>query len=348
MTNEDLAPGPDMAAETWRAGRDRSRGGRWALALIPLLTLAFVLYAVRLPYFVIGPGPAEDVEPLIHVSGTTTYPSQGHLLLTSVTEQQANAYDLLAAWIDPASVVKSEREILGPGVTQQQEVQIARSEMDTSKIDASIVALTGYAGYPKKHGRGALVEAVFPGTPADGKLSAGDVIVSIDGQPVRSSDDVGKLITAAGSGRAMKFSVDGRPGGRTTVAVVARFDAKLKRPIVGISTVPSFPFSLTIDSGDIGGPSAGLMWTLGLIDLLTPGDLTGGRKIAGTGVIGPDGKVYPIGGVQEKVVAAQRAGAVLFFSPRGNAADARSVAHGITVVAVGTYKDALNYLQTHP
>src|SRR5437016_2828361 len=131
MTDDTLRTRPD-ATPLEVAGPARPRRGRrlkW-LVVVPVLVAAFVLYTVRLPYFVIGPGPAESVEPLIHVSGTTTYPSKGHLLLTSVTEQEANAYDLLAAWIDPASVVKSEREILGPGVTQQQEVQIARSERD--------------------------------------------------------------------------------------------------------------------------------------------------------------------------------------------------------------------------
>ena len=117
--------------------------------------------------------------------------------------------------------------------------------------------------------------------------------------------------------------------------------------MVLLFVLPNFPFPLSISSGDIGGPSAGLMWTLGLIDLLTPGDLTGGRKIAGTGEIGPDGKIYPIGGVQEKVVAAERSGAALFFAPRANASDARSVAHRMTIVTVGTYRDALRYLEQH-
>jgi len=89
------------------------------------------------------------------------------------------------------------------------------------------------------------------------------------------------------------------------------------------------------------------MWTLGLIDLLTPGDLTGGRKIAGTGEIGPDGKVYPIGGVEEKVVAAERSGAVVFFVPKDNAAAARSVAHRMAIVSIGTFADAVRYLQQH-
>jgi Lon-like protease len=337
---------PEVTESRWAIG-GRPAPGKLA-AFLPLVVLAFVLYAVRLPYFVIGPGPAEDVEPLIHVSGTTTYQSRGHLILTSVTEQQANAFDLVAAWLDPTSTVISERDILGPGVTPQQEELIARSEMDTSKIDAAVVALHAYANYPKAHRPGALVEFVVPNSPADRKLFAGDVVTAINGQPVQSVDDFGADIRASGAGRPARMTVAGRPGGTVSVTVVPRWDPKLKRALVGIVAVANFPFDLTIESGNIGGPSAGLMWTLGLIDLLTPGDLTGGRTIAGTGAIGLDGKVYPIGGVEEKVAAAHRRGAAVFFVPVDNAAGARSVADGMAIVAVKTYADAVRYLEAHP
>ena len=115
---------------------------------------------------------------------------------------------------------------------------------------------------------------------------------------------------------------------------------------MGITTVPNFPFPITISSGDIGGPSAGLMWALGLYDLLTPGDLTGGRTIAGTGQIEPDGTIDPIGGVQQKIAAARAAGATVFLLPRRNLADAREVARGLPLVPVDRFQDALAYLQS--
>ena len=345
MSDETVPFGHEPPPAFEVAVSERRRPGLKWLALVPVLLVAFVAYTVRLPYFVIGPGPAVDVEPLIHVRGTQTYASNGHFLLTSVTEHQANAYDLLTAWIDPASSVVPERDILAPGQTQEQEIQVAQSEMDTSKIDAAAVALTAEAGYPGSARPGALIEAVVPGTPADGKLFPGDVTASIDGSRVKDPDARGRLIVAGGAGHPLHMTVNGRPGGAVQVTVTPRFDAKVARPIVGVSSVPNFPFPLTISSGSIGGPSAGLMWTLGLIDLLTPGDLTGGRKIAGTGAIDASGKVYPIGGVQEKVVAAQRSGAVLFFVPHDNAAGARSVAHGMTIVEVASFQDALTYLE---
>ena len=195
--------------------------------------MAFVAYAVRLPYFVIGPGPARDVEPLIHVSGTQTFPSGGHLLLTAVTIRQANAYDLFGAWLDPASSVLPERDILAPGETQEQEAEVARSEMDTSKIDAAIVALSGFANYPAEHGQGALVEAVDPGTPADGNLFAGDVIVAIDGAAVRSPDDLGAKIAAGGAGKGL--CLDGHQTGGGTSTSCWSCDLNVARPSLGFA-----------------------------------------------------------------------------------------------------------------
>jgi PDZ domain-containing protein len=337
----DPATEPSPPAESAPPPRRR---GWWFL--LPILALAYILWFIRLPSFVIEPGPAEDVEPLIHVQQTQVYPSRGHFLLTAVSFYQPNVYQALGAWLSRSESVLPERDLLAPGQTQQQETQVALSQMDQSKIDAAVVALTRYAGYPAKHGMGALIESVGPGTPADGKLFAGDLIAAIDGKPITSSSQVGPPIRAAGAGHPVTFTV--QAGGQTRTVSVAPANVRgVDHPIVGISVVDSFPFPLTINSGDIGGPSAGLMWTLGLIDLITPGDLTEGRTIAGTGTIALDGTVGPIGGIQQKVVAAQRSRATVFFAPAGEAADARSVAHGITIVPVRTYLDALTFLGQH-
>jgi PDZ domain-containing protein len=242
--------------------------------------------------------------------------------------------------------VVPERDFLAPGQTVEQETQQGLSQMDQCKIDAAIVALTKYAGYPKRHGSGALVEYVQPGTPADGKIFPGDLIVEEAGKTVRSADDVGGPIRAAGIGHPVAFTV--KAGGKTRRVIVEPAHIRgIDHPAVGIDVVDNFPFPLTIDSGQIGGPSAGLMWTLGLIDLLTPGDLTHGMRIAGTGTISPDGTVGPIGGIEQKVVAAERTSATVFFAPASEAPAARSVASNIAVVPVRSYADALAYLSQH-
>lgn len=321
----------------------RIRSGK-LVYLLPVVTLLFILSLIRLPYFVLRPGPAQDVETLIHIRQHQTFPSQGHLLLTSVSYYRPNVYQAIGAWLDSTEAVVPEKDVLPPGQTQEQEFQQALSQMDTSKIDAAVVALTRYAGYPEQHGPGLLVEDVFPKTPVEGKIFAGDVITAVDGRSVNDPDQLGSLIQAAGVGHALTFTIEA--GGKTRrVSVAPAKVPGVDHPVIGVSLVNNFPFPLTIDSGNIGGPSAGLMWTLGLADLLTPGDLTGGRTVAGTGEITVEGKVLPIGGVEEKVVAAERAGATIFFVPVKDAAAARSVANRIVLVPVSTYLDAITYLQ---
>lgn len=314
---------------------------------MPIVILVFVLSLVRLPYFVLQPGLAQDVVPLIHVEKHQVYPPNGHLLLTAVQLYQPNVYQALWAWIDKTQSVVPEGDILAPGETQEEEFQRARSQMDTSKIDAAVVALTKYTSYPDQHGQGVLVESVLPGSPADGKLFAGDLIIALEGRPVKDENDLGLHIRAAGVGHPITFRI--MAGGEThDVEVTPVRDPNRQVPIVGVFPVNNFPFPLSIDSGDIGGPSAGLMWTLGLVDVLTPGDLTGGKIIAGTGTIGLDGGVGRIGGISEKVVAAERAGAVVFFAPAGEASEAEAVAgSGIQVVPVTTYLDAIGWLEQH-
>jgi PDZ domain-containing protein len=204
--------------------------------------LALVLSLVRLPYFVESPDVAHDVEPLIHVGGAEVFPSQGHFLLTAVNFRMATAYDVVGNWHQPGVAIVPQRELIAPGQTQEQEVQVAVSQMDTSKIDAAIVALTGFAGYPSAHRPGALVESVVTGTPADGRLFAGDVVEAVDGERVEGPDDVAAKIRAAGAGHPLRFTVRGRPGGTAQVTVTPAKFPDIARPIIGVSMVQNFPF----------------------------------------------------------------------------------------------------------
>lgn len=337
--------------EGWSFGsvdQDQARILPWRkfAFLAPVAIFLFVLSLIRLPYFVLQPGPAQDVVPLIHVKEHQVYPPDGHLLLTAVNLYQPNAYEALWAWLDKTQTVLPEKDILAPGENQEQEFQRALSQMDTSKIDAAVVALTKYANYPAEHGKGVLVESVFPGSPADGKLFAGDLITAIDGTTIEDPDQLGRIIRAAGVGHQLSLDVEAG-GEKHSILVAPAMIEGIDYPVIGIGSVANFPFPLDIDSGQIGGPSAGLMWTLGLIDILTPGDLTGGRTIAGTGTIQLDGTVGPIGGIAEKVVAAERAGAAVFFAPVQDAPGAESVADHIVVVPVKTYLEALTWLEQH-
>jgi len=272
------------------------------------------------------------------------YESQGAFVLTSVAFRQLTALGIVRAWLDPDQSVVSRDVLYAPGESDQQEQQRSISQMDQSKIDAAYVVLRELTRYPKEHGDGVLVESVVPGCAADGELFVGDVIHSIDGEPV---DDIGQArdaIEAAPSGDSVTFdvTVDGEP---ETVSLERAPCGGQSKPLVGISMIESFPFPVTFSSGAIGGPSAGLSWALGFYDLLTPGDLTGGRTIAVTGALGPDGTVYPIGGIEEKVVAAEEAGADVLLLPRQNLAAARAVgSDSIQLEPVASFDEALSAL----
>jgi PDZ domain-containing protein len=316
---------------------------RKLLVVFPLGALAIALWTVRLPYFSQGPGPAKDVEPLIRVSGHQAFPSAGHFILTSVSFVQLNVFETIGAWLDPARSIVSESAFVFPGETQQQASQRAISEMDQSKIDATAFVLSRVAGYPKAHRTGILVESVVAGCPADGRLFPGDRIGWMNGRPILSLQDFQRRLRSIPV--ATPIRLRGTAGGsRFIERVIRRRCGDSKRPLIGISPIPTFPFRVSISSGDIGGPSAGLMWALGLYDLLTPGDLTGGRTIAGTGTISGDGTVGPIGGVRDKVAAAKAAGATTFLVPVGNYAEARGAAGDLKLVPIRTFGQALRYL----
>jgi PDZ domain-containing protein len=248
------------------------------------------------------------------------------------------------AWLDPhLSLVR--RDVLFPGgETGQQEQQRSLSQMDQSKIDAAYVVLSQLEGYPRHHGEGALIEGVVPGCPAEGELFAGDVVEAIDGMFVTSRVQASRTLDRIPADEPITFRV--RAAGETHHIELSREAcAGIDRPLVGIRMVNVFPIGVSISSGDVGGPSAGLMWALGLYDLLTPGDLTGGRIVAGTGTIDTDGNVGPIGGITDKVEAAERAGAGLFLVPRDDMDELRGISTGdMRLVPVNTFDGALEAL----
>jgi PDZ domain-containing protein len=309
------------------------------------LGLAFLAGWVRLPYYSLGPGPAREVQPLIRVSDEQEYPSQGKLIMTTISFRGLSAFGMLVAWLDPHLAVVSRDTLYPPGETVEQETQRALSQMDQSKIDATYVALKRLTDYPKDHGDGALIEFVSPDCPAEGKLFAGDVVQEIDGTPVHSAADASDLLDAAPVADPISFEV--RAGGETHDFTItrARCVPDDNEPRLGIFLVDPFPFGVRISSGDVGGPSAGLMWALGLYDLLTPGDATAGLTIAGTGTIDTRGGVGPIGGIEDKVVAAQRAGATVFLVPADNMEELGDVDTGdMELISVSTFQEALDAL----
>jgi PDZ domain-containing protein len=326
-------------------GRRYHRAMRRALnvaGIVLLLAVSFAAGWVRLPYYALGPGPSRDVLTLIEVDGAPTYPgSSGHLVLTTVRFRQVTPVGGLVAWLDPEQSVIEDDVLFPPGLTPDEEERRATSEMDQSKIDAAFVVLSRLTEYPAEHPRGALIEQVGEGCPADRRLFPGDVIVRIGDETVDSAGEASELIDAVPPGQPIELRV--RAEGEVHAVRIERGRCPgIREPLLGISTIEPFPVEISIESEDVGGPSAGLMWALGLYDLLTEGDLTEGRTIAGTGTIDLEGQVGPIGGILDKVVAAREAGADVLLVPVGNFDELAAADRGaMRVVPVETFDDAL-------
>lgn len=299
---------------------------------------------VEVPYYSIGPAPARSVEPLVQISGHERHPSSGGYLFTAVVLDPLTIPELVWAWIDPALDVVPAIEVVPAGQTFEEQRERNISLMDQSKLNAVAAALRAVTGYPRDRGSGAIVQGVVPGCAADGVLYPGDLIVAVDGRAVDGVRQAARAIEAAPSGARLTFSitVDGAPD---EVTLVREPCGGSEEPLVGISMLDAFPFEVRIDSGEVGGPSAGLMFALSLVELLEPGDLNGGALVAGTGEIGPSGAVLPVGSVRFKVIAAERAGATVFLVPADNLEEARSAGAEIELVPVEDLADAIAYLR---
>lgn len=320
----------------------------WAIALVIvsliLLTAGVIARYVQLPYDSLAPGSARAVNAVIDVKGHATYPPQGKVLYVTVSvRERINPYEALAGWLDPSVDVLPETQIRGtvpPDQYQQENVEA----MADSKTTAEVLALHEIG--VTDLGVGAEVVEAQAGTPAAAVLKANDVIVAIDGKPVANSGDAVTAIQAHAPGDHLKMQIRRDDGAPTDVeAVLAQGDAG--KPLLGVrlSTKIKLPFDINIDSGNVVGPSAGLAYGLELLDLLTPGELTGNSSVAATGELASDGTVGPIGGIAQKTVTVRRAGAKVFLVPKENEAEARAHAgSNLKVIGVGSFDDALKAL----
>jgi len=309
---------------------------------------------VPVPYVILGPGPTLNTlgkdsagRPLITISGHPTYPTDGHLNMVTVSYQgcQGNRFNIftaLVAWLNPHQAVVPESEICPAGQTQKQTQEQDTQEMTSSQETATAAALTElHIPFSTQ------VVVVQPemGFPAYGVLKAGDVITEVNGQPVTSQAGLTKLIYAHPAGSTLTLTIT-RDGQSHQVQVGTRQSGG--HPVMGVQITEEykFPFQVKISVGDIGGPSAGVMFALGIIDKLTKMNLTSGRFIAGTGEIEANGKVDPIGGIQQKMIGARNAGATIFLTPAANCADAKgAVPAGLRLVKVSTLNQAVTYLE---
>ena len=316
------------------------------VAVLALVGLVFGLNLYKLPVVALSPGPMEDVLAQLKVQGSTVYDSKGKLYLTSVgIDDNVRFYEAL---LDMANhdVELLPREVVYPDQQDDREIDRQNAEaMDVSKETATVVALREL-GYDIESS-GVEITDVIAGAPADGRLKPTDRILEVDGRKVHSTEQVRAAIRRHQAGESATFKVE-RIGRTSTVSVqLQQVDGEPRVGVLLRDVFPSLPVKVSIETQNhIGGPSAGLMFTLSIIEKLTEEDLTAGRRIAGTGEIALDGGVGPVGGVAEKLVAVDRMGVKTFLIPEGNCAGVRGrVPKGLRLVKVANVKDALRFLR---
>lgn len=333
----------------------RMRQASFIAALLLALTVLIVAF-LPVPYVKLSPGPmfntvgSVDGIELIKITGTKTYPTTGQLNLTTVNERggpygELTLPEAFTGWISDKDVVLPTSDLFEPGTTKQDAQEENQVDFSSSQSAAISAALT-YLKIPVTSQ--VRVAQVAQGAPANGTLKVGDIITAVNGTKVNKPDQVPPIIKAQKPGATATFEII-RSKTPATVSVV--LGANPKDPTQGYlgilgSTEYHGPFPIEFGLQDVGGPSAGTMFALGIIDKLTPENLSNDQIVAGTGTISPTGAVGAIGGIQQKMYAARDNGAQLFLAPKANCSSVRSsTPEGLNVAAVETLSDAVDVLR---
>ena len=327
------------------------------VAAIALIVLSCVAFLVPVPYVTMKPGPAFDTlgnfegKPMFTFGkDVKTYPTSGSLDFTTVSVTSVDAHvplvDAVRAYFDDDNAVVPKDQIYPEHETAEQSTAESAAQLSGSK-DSSRVAALRAAGYTVT-GRPSIASVVKGGA-AEKLLKAGDVVTAVDGAKVTTPDEVVKSVGTHKPGETVRLAVE-RKGTSLVVPVVTRADPNDKAiPRVGITIGVKYAYPIKINNNvgrSIGGPSAGTMFALAIYDKLTPGSLTGGKKIAGTGEMTPDGTVGPIGGIRQKMAGAERYGATIFLVPAANCSEAADGDDdGLKLVKISTLKDAISSLE---
>lgn len=334
-----------MTRQTWTA----------LVSALAFICLAVLLVVVPVPFVSWTPGGTRDTlgnvgnEPMITVQGVDTYPTTGRLDMTIVAITPADArlslpQALLAYWLPHRDALPRDA-VYAPGKTAEQVENEDADMMETAQDDAVVAALRA-DGRPVTE-----MPAIFSvtvGGPAHKLLLPGDLVVSVDGIPTPDDEAVRKRILSHRVGQKVRFVVIRDTVETEVVVTTVESNVQSDAPVVGITLTTGYRYEpeISFDLGQqIGGPSAGLVFALAIYDKITNGPLLAGRHLAGTGTITPDGDVQAIGGIQEKIAAAQRAGATAFFVPANNCRDLEGVRTSMTLIKVATLDDAIKAVQ---
>ena len=327
------------------------RRPRWAVAVAWALFvgagLALASWNLHLPYYAYSSGPVGDAITSVIVSEAATYDPDGELMMLTVSSQEVNLFEAVVAGFDPDVDLIPREAVRPPDESVEDFVARNRATMDLSRETAITLGLTHLGFQVVTRSDGVLVAELVEGAPAASILQVEDVITAVQGEAVELADQIGPIVSGLQVGDVITLTVQrGSEILDLEVTLTGREDDRAV-PMIGISAIAlnprfEYPFPIDIDAGLVGGPSAGLMYTLAVIELLGPEDLTKGHVVAGTGTIDSAGNVGAIGGVRQKVVAAEAAGAEVMLVPEPNFEEALSARRqDLVLISVATLDEAL-------
>lgn len=331
------------------------------LGTIAILVLATFMVAYQLPYYIYKPGSADPLDSVVEVEEGTS--SEGDMHLVTIRGGQATPFQLLWAQFMPHQEVLPINEVVPEGISQDEYFHAQLQMMESSQQASMVVAYQAADAEIDINYQGVYVVSVLADMPAEGKLKAGDKILAVDGNQIQTSNEIIEYISTKEAGDIVELEIERGEGEETEVLTVdielAPFSEEEEKVGVGVQLVTNRDVEVDppveFASGNIGGPSAGLMFSLEIYDQLMEQDVTKGYKIAGTGEISYEGVVGRIGGIDKKVVAADREGCEIFFAPNEEGADnsnymtavetAEEIETDMEIVPVDTFEDALAYLE---
>jgi len=329
----------------------RKQSASWPLYLIGALFVvgfsSVVAWNIELPYLAYSAGPVSDAADSVLVEDIDFYPPDGELLMLTVVTQDVNIFEAAIAGVDPTIDLVRKQAVRREGETDEEYRNRVLQQMDDSNFRSIAVALAhlGYELVPTEVVINELVEEV----PAADVLQLGDTVLTVNGRDIESVDDFPPALEGYEVGDIIDMTVQ-RAGSDVAVEIeLAEREDEPGVPMIGIvlGELTEPPFPIEIRAGDVGGPSAGMMHTIAIVDSLTEGELTHGRVIAGTGTIDLDGNVGGIGGIRQKVVAAEAAGADYILVPEANYESALTAERDdIEIVPVATLDQAISFLET--
>ena len=298
------------------------------VALVPIVVFGVLLAVVTVPFVSLGPGPAFDTlgeidgKQVVEIKGTQTHPTSGHLDMTTVSQRDdLSLAEALTLWLSGQEQLMPRDLIYPPGKSRDEIDKDNDADFKESEHNAEFAAL-GYLKYPRAI---TVVSVTDPG-PSVGKLQAGDAVQAVNGTPVGNVEQFTSLLkhTKPGQPVAVGFRRKNAPPGVAHITLGSHKDRDYGFAGISVADAPWAPFAVDFNLANVGGPSAGLMFSLAVVDKLTTGSLAGSKFVAGTGTITADGTVGRIGGIVHKMTAAQAAGATVFLVPADNCSEATS------------------------